>query len=472
MAIIQSVEEQLARLGSYNKIVNYNRVQWRYQLESYLGGDDYRRGNHLTRYQLETDKEYTARLSATPLENHCKAVVNVYNSFLFRHPPERDLGTLSLIPTTEQFVNDVDFEGRDLDSFMKEVATWSSVFGHCIIMVCKPNIGAATLADEQQQNIRPYLILLTPLTVLDWHHERQPNGSYALTYLKYVEEVNGSQQVLKEWHTDRIETWVVDFDNKAIMNHKVETNGLGLIPAVVAYNSRSSVRGVGISDIADIADLQKFIYNMTSEVEQTQRMDAHPTLVKTPETQAGTGAGSIISMPENLDPGLKPFLLEYNGASVDSLYKSIEHASQAIDQLANIGAIRSTTARAMSGVAMTVEFNLLSAKLAEKADNIELAETQMWHLYALYMAQDWTGCVEYEDSFSINDEQQEYANLQMARQAATSPQALRVIDQLLVDLITDDTEYDGQVEIMPLQGTPEPLPEAVLKPLDLINTAE
>jgi hypothetical protein len=336
-------------------------------------------------------------------------------------------------------------------------------------MVCKPNTGAATLADEQQQGIRPYLILLTPLTVLDWHHERQPNGGYALTYLKYVEEINGSQQVLKEWHRDRIETWIIDFDKKTVQDHKIEVNGLNKIPAVIAYNSRSSVRGVGVSDISDLADLQKFIYNMTSEVEQTQRMDAHPSLVKSAETNAGTGAGSIITMPENLDPGLKPFLLEYNGASVDGLYKSIQHAQQTIDQLANIGSIRSTTAKTMSGVAMTVEFNLLNAKLAEKADNIELAENQMWSLYAEYMALPWTGCVDYDDSFSINDEQQEYANLQTAKNTATDPRVLAVIDQLIVDLITDDTEYEGQIQIIEAQTS---VPQGIAQPLEQIIVTE
>ena len=445
MAIIQTVEEQLARLGSYNRMYNNNRTNWKYLLVSYLGGDDYRRAGLLTRYQLESDSEYQARLNATPLENHCKGVINVYNSFLFRQEPERDFGSLEGMPEVDMFLEDTDFEGRDIDSFMKDVSTWASVFGHCWILVSKPDIGAVTRAEEQAQGIRPYLSLLTPLNVLDWKYERLPSGAYSLSYLKYIEEVNGSVQTIKEWTNETIETWQVDFDTRAIHDHEMVPNGLGKIPAVTAYCTRSSVRGVGVPDIADIAHLQQFIYNMTSEVEQTQRMDAHPSLVKTPETQAGTGAGSIISMPENLDPGLKPYLLEYNGASVDSLYKAIEHAAAAIDKLANVGAIRSTTARQMSGVAMTVEFNLLAAKLSEKADNLELAEEQIWRLWAEYMGMAWDGEIEYEDSFTISNEELEYTKLQTAKSAATGPEALAVIDQMIIDLITDDTDYEDKV---------------------------
>lgn len=445
MAIIQTVEEQLARLGSYNRMYNYNRNNWKYLLVSYLGGDDYRRAGLLTRYQLETDSEYQARLNATPLENHCKAVINVYNSFLFRQEPERDFGTLEGMPEVDAFLDDADLDGRSLNGFMKDVSTWASVFGHCWILVTKPDVGATTRADELAQGIRPYVSLLTPMNVLDWQYRRAPSGVYELVHLKYVEEINGSEQTIKEWYPDRIETWNVNFDDRTIIGHEVEANGLGKIPAVVAYNTRSSVRAIGVPDIADIAHLQQFIYNMTSEVEQTQRMDAHPSLVKTPETQAGTGAGSIISIPENLDPGLKPYLLEYNGASISGLYEAINHASEAIDKLANTGSVRATTSKVMSGIAMETEFQLLNAKLAEKADNLEQAEEQIWILWAEYMGCVWDGEIEYEDSYSIQDEQQEYIKLQTAKSAATGPEALAVIDQMIIELVTDDTDLEGKV---------------------------
>lgn len=445
MAIIQTVEEQLARLGSYNRIYNYNRNHWKYLLVSYLGGDDYRRQGLLTRYQLETDAEYQARLNATPLENHCKAIVDVYNSFLFRQEPERLYGMMEGWPEVDDFVRDADLDGRSLNSFMKDVSTWASVFGHCWVLVTKPNLGFTTRAEEMAAGVRPYVNLLTPINVLDWKFERELNGRYQVSYLKYVEEINGSVQTIKEWHNDRIETWEVDFDKRTVNNHYVESNGLGKIPAVIAYGSRSNVRGLGVSDISDIAHLQQLIYNLTSEVEQTIRMDSHPSLVKTPETNAGTGAGSIISMPENLDPGLKPYLLEYNGASVDAVYKAIEHATDAIDKLGNTASVRAQKSQVMSGIAMETEFQLLNAKLSEKADNLELAEEQIWCLWAEYMGCYWDGEIDYEDNFSIQDEQNEYTKLQTAKQAATGPEAMAVIDQMLINLITDDTDLEGKV---------------------------
>jgi hypothetical protein len=301
MDAVQTLINEIAELISGNKLYQTHQPQWKYLLESYLGGMEYRNAGHLNRYQLETDSEYQSRLLTTPLDNHCQSVVSVYNSFLFREDPDREFGSIEYMTELQDFCYDADLDGRSLNAFMKDVATWSSVFGHCWIMVTKPNVNASTRADEQAMGVRPYVSLLTPLVVLDWNYERSPSGRLELTYLKYLEDVNGDVRTIKEWYTDRVRTTIVNIENQLINSDVTEPNGLGKIPAVIAYNGRSVVRGIGVSDLADIADAQKFIYNATSEVDQSIRLDSHPSLVKTPETQAGIGAGSIIHMPENLD---------------------------------------------------------------------------------------------------------------------------------------------------------------------------
>ena len=212
------------------------------------------------------------------------------------------------------------------------------------------------------------------------------------------------------------------------------------MPAVCVYNGRSVIRGFGISDIADIANQQKFIFNATSEVEQSIRMDSHPSLVKTPETQAGIGAGSIIHMPENLDPGLKPYLLEFGSASVDSIYQAIQHAIESIDKMANTGAVRATESRTMSGVAMETEFQLLNARLSEKADNLELVEEQMWDLWFQYQGQSWLGEIEYPGSFNIKDTASEINQLSTAKNTATDPRVLARIDHHILEWMGEDAD--------------------------------
>ena len=443
MSTIQIVDEQLGRIASPNRFYNYNRANWRFLLVSYMGGEDYQRYNLLTKYQLETESEYGQRLNQTPLHNHCKSVVNVYNSFLFQEQPERDLGNLDGMLEVEDFLDDADLDGRTLDHFMKEVSTWASVFGHCWIMVAKPDVGAVTKADELDVGVRPYVNILSPLVVIDWRWERAPSGKHELVYVKYVEEINGSVQTIKEWTPETITTHEVNYDTREELAQLVEPNGLGFIPMICVYSQRSIVRGFGVSDIQDIAKTQQFIYNQLSEVEQAVRLDNHPSLVKTNETQASSGAGSIIAMPENMDPGLKPYLLETNGAQIASIYQAIDHSVAAIDLMANTGSVRATAAKLLSGVAMQTEFQLLNAKLAEKASNLELAEEELWNIFAKYQGLgEWTGEVKYQDNYGIQDKNAEYTKLQVAKASASSPQVLAVIDQKLMQLLCEDLSIE------------------------------
>lgn len=438
---IQTLTNAVQQAIAGNETYNAYEPIWRYYLESYVGGEEYRNAGHLIRYQLETEREYQARLYQTPLDNHCQSVISVYNSFLFRQPPEREFGILENAPEVREFLRDADFDGRSLNAFMKDVSTWASVFGHCYIMVTKAATGATTRAEEQAMGVRPYASYLTPLVVLDWEYARSPIGKYELVYFKYLEDVNGQIQTVKEWTPDIIITRIVDIENDAVVEQYEEPNELGKIPVVTVYNQKGIQRNIGVSDIADIADLQKYIYNGTSEIMQSISMDTHPSLVATPETNVGTGSGALIHMPENMDPGLKPYLLEFTGAGVDKILSAIKQKEESIDKIANTGAVRATESRTMSGVAMETEFQLLNAKLAEKADNLELAEEQMWKLFAEYIGVDWQGEIDYPGSFNIRDTGSEINQLRVAAETAPNDkQVQKAIAKRVAEWMDED--YD------------------------------
>jgi len=440
----QLIQNQISTLLSANEIYTTYRERWEFAYQSYLGGEVYTEAGHLTKYQLETPREYDARLKTTPLENHCKSVVSVYNSFLFRESPYRDLGSLERNPMVQEFLKDADQDGRSLNEIMREVSTWSSVFGHCWLLLSKPNLQLATQADEMEAGVRPYLNMLTPLAVTDWNWYRTPIGKYKLDYFKYTEDFNGSYQTIKEWYPDMIITTTVDVEKENIVERIEEPNELGWIPVVCAYNQRSQVRGIGVSDIQDIAYAQKMIYNCTSEAVEAIKLDTHPSIVATPNTNLGVGPGSVIQIEENLDPGLKPYALEFSGASIESIYKSIEHTTEAIDKMANTGAVRANESRTMSGVAMEVEFSLLNARLSQKAGSLQLAEEQMWKIMSYYLGTTWDGDIEYPNSFNIRDKSSEIQQLRTAKETATNDKVLAAIDRQLVEWM----ELEEEIEIL------------------------
>jgi len=260
-----------------------------------------------------------------------------------------------------------------------------------------------------------------------------------LDYFKYVEDANDNIITVKEWFTDQIVTTVIDDERKTVIEQQTEPNPLNEIPAICAYNVKSPVRGIGLSDITDIQRIHRFIYNMTSEVEQSIRINGHPALCKTAGTEATAGAGAIIQMEDNLDPGLKPYVLSVS-TDINQIYTAITHATDIIDKMANTGSIRSTESRRMSGVAQEQEFQLLNAKLSEKADNCQLVEEQIWQWYSYYQGMSWDGKIEYPGSFSIRDTGNDIEILVKAKSAATDPRVLQVIDHELLEALGEDAD--------------------------------
>jgi hypothetical protein len=274
-----------------------------------------------------------------------------------------------------------------------------------------------------------------------------PNGRYKLVYLKYIEDVNDSIGVIKEWYPTEIITTTVNHITRQVVERLVEVNPFDDIPAICSYNQKSPVRGIGISDISDIAMAQKTIYNLTSEVEQSIRINGHPALAATTGTELSAGAGAVIRMEDNLDPGLRPFMLSVS-TDINQIFTAIEHTTSVIDKMANTGSIRATESRRMSGVAQQQEFQLLNAKLSEKADNLQLTEESIWQWYAYYQGLNWAGKIDYPDSFAISDNSEEIQQLQMAKNTATDPRVLAKIDLHILEFLghEDAEEILGEVD--------------------------
>lgn len=421
-----------------------NVWRWEFYLRSYSGGADYQEGNYLTAYLNEDKHSYSRRLQLTPIDNHCRSVVHIYSSFLWRVPPTRNYNSLDGSPALQAFINDANLDGQNFNSFMREAQIWSSVYGHVWLMVDKPQSVAGTKAEELQQGIRPYVTMITPENVYDWRWERMPSGRFQLTYLKVresIDRVDGTTTIthFREWTKETIKLYKYDGADSELVE-EIE-NALGEIPAVFLPANRSMVRGIGISDISDISYMQKAIYQELSEIEQLIRISNHPTLVKTFQTDASAGAGAVINIPEDMDAGLLPYQMQPSGANLDAIRASIEDKIEAINRMAHMGAVRGAKELTQSGIAMQTEFQMLNSKLSEKADILELAEEQLWYYFCKW--QDISSDVEiyYPDSFDLRDYAQELQFLQQIRASGVrSPTLSREIDKQIADLVLDDKE--------------------------------
>ena len=448
-----------------------NARTWDYLSRSYAGGNQYREAGYLRKYLGEDQSpgnQYAQRLISTALNNQVQNVVSIYRSYIFKAEPQRKLGASADMYGVEEFLDDCDLDGSDMDDFMRAVGDTLSVYGNCWIACDRPSYQAQTLAEEQALGIRPYVTLYTPMQVLDWCFERAPNGSMELTMVKIREASMDDYDVIRVWTPDVIQEYKLKRQMRpsfvstgnGINNQPVQEelfleyekiieaieypNALGYVPVICAYNQRKVKPGVGISDVTDVADSQRAIYNLVSELEQNIRVSSHPSLVKPGDVDAAAGAGAIINMPDNMDPGLKPYLLQPTTATVDSILNGIKYHIDAIDSMTNLGSVRGTKAN-LSGVALEAEFLLLNSRLADKAANLEKIEYKIWDIWFDWQDMDFPDDfeIEYEDSFSIRDSQRDMTMIQSALTAVDNPLfQLEAKKQLVQLTITDDIEIE------------------------------
>jgi len=100
---------------------------------------------------------------------------------------------------------------------------------------------------------------------------------------------------------------------------------------------------------------------------------------------------------------------------------------------------------------MQTEFQMLGAKLAEKADALELAEENIWRLVSEYAGLPYDCTIEYADSFNIRDRDADLDFLIKARTAGVQTEGFqKEVSRQIVELVVKDDntamEIVGQLE--------------------------
>lgn len=419
-----------------------NIDRYRFYSDSYEGGECYKDGSYLPHFVYEDGNEYAKRIASTPLANHSRNIIQIYTSFLFSKEPRRDYAGIDIDPSLDAFLMDADLEGRDFNAFMRDASIQASIYGMSVILIDRPAVAVTTREDELTQGIRPYVSLVSAENVIDWKYERRANGRYELVMLKILEDPTKTGHTFRYYYPTHIDVVTTDKEKKTVKIEERHENPLGYIPAVFLYNERSTVRGVGISDLTDIADLQKSIYSDYNELDSTLKLANHPSIVATRTgVDLSAGPGAVIYIDETLPDQLRPYLLQPSGASVDSLLNSIRTKTEEIDRIAHLGNVRTTSTRSVSGVSLVVERQLLHARLQEKANNLSLAEHNIWNIWAAWQNLTWEGQVDYPHGYNIRDIHAELQNLKIARDLAPQSDKLsKEIDRKIAELVVTDPD--------------------------------
>ncbi len=126
---------------------------------------------YLPKFDAEDSDDYTARLAASWLHNGFRKTVKDMAGKVFDVPAEvKDAPT-----EVEEWVANIDLCGSDLSTFAVEVLK-DGIAGSGISYIlvdapARPTDKPTSVADEQEQNLRPFLVHLTVEDVLGWKTE-------------------------------------------------------------------------------------------------------------------------------------------------------------------------------------------------------------------------------------------------------------------------------------------------------------
>jgi len=379
--------------------------EWRFYAASYFGGRIYRQGDYLLQHPFESSANYRRRRETSYYYNYCGPVVDIMVSHLFRHDAQRDYGSLAGDALFEDFRRDADLEGNSFRHFIRDAQRFAAVYGRVSIIVDRPRSLAATRAESMERGIRPYAALITPEYLTDWSYTHLDTGHPVLDMVKIKE---GGKR-FRIWRRDEWELWEMQGDDAEPLLVDSGWHGLGEVPIVNLYNKRSGLRMLGVSDIQDIADINRNIYYLCSDAREIIENTAFPMLalpygMRNSAENKEVGPHNIIQFDPS-EPNARPYWLEAPHSSLSEIREWVRQDISEIYRIARMGGVKAVEdfRSARSGVALELEYQQLYAALSEKADNLEMAENKVLGLWAKWEGMEFDGAVDYPDDFSLKD---------------------------------------------------------------------
>ena len=385
--------------------------QWEFFSNSYFGGQRYRDGEYLMRHAFESLENFTRRQELAYYYNYCQPVVDIFVSLLYKQTPERNFGNLKDDPLFKSFLKDSDLEGNSFQEFVREAERYAGVYGRVSVIVDRPAISADTVLEARDEDIRPYLTLITPEHIIDWEYVRLDTGRTVLDMIKVVEEWNGDDpSVIRKWTREGWELFSINEGEDGVSDVVLIDSGtydFGRVPMVNLYNKNSTTRMLGLSDLEDIADINKNIYSLCSDSLEIIENTAFPMLALPMgggEETEKVGPKNIMEFDPEL-PNSKPSWLEAPHTSLTEIREWISQNRSTIYRIANLSGIKNSgdSTQPWSGTALEIENQQRDAVLSEKAANAEQFENKILDFYALWEGKEFDGNIDYPSDFSIKD---------------------------------------------------------------------
>jgi hypothetical protein len=268
-------------------------------------GTEYLRDNSEAFLPLEPREDYDAylsRVNRSVFSPYTQRLVRAATGLILRKP----ITVIGDPYWTDVFVKDVDGCGSDLDEYARRLLICALTYGHSNTLVDFPApTGARSLAEERNQNRRPYWIEVDPANIYGWRLDREVNygkliqvriaeqavvpegefGEKVFDQIRVIEpgqyKIFRKKETTKDMYTQD-ESFAGNFDSPA--NEKdyelVESGefSLGEIPLVTVYAGKTDTM-TSKPPLLDIAYLNLAHFQRQADLIHSLHVASQPLLV-------------------------------------------------------------------------------------------------------------------------------------------------------------------------------------------------
>lgn len=240
------------------------KTVWKRALASYSGGASYV-DTALIKHVSEIDLEFTERKQRAYYFNYPRKIARMITQFVLSVAPTRE-------DTDDDYIEDWSRTGLRTNEVMRQFSTILNVYGVAWLIVDSPFFeGEKNKKQEQDERLRPYVLALSPLSVVDWCYGSDGKFQWVLTQEKGVDNSNPLEKPVeiicrKLWTRNEVTTFIKDDKNVVKMLGKPVSHGLGVVPFI----RHEEVDGFGLAAnhwFEDVVRVSDAILNNESEAQ-------------------------------------------------------------------------------------------------------------------------------------------------------------------------------------------------------------
>jgi len=324
-------------------------------------GTEYLRENSEAFLPLEPREDYDAylaRVNRAVFSPFTQRLIRAATGLVLRKPI-----TLTGDPYwTEMFKMDVDGCGSDLDEYARRILMCSLTYGQSHVLVDYPApSGALSLAEERQQNRRPYWIEVDPNNLYGWRLDRESNygnliqariaekavlpdgdfGEKVYDQMRVIEpgryRVFRKKEQIEEMYdvsdnsvTGNFEMGSADKDYKQVESGEFS---LGEIPLVTVYSGKTE-NLVSKPPLLDIAYLNLAHFQRQADLIHSLHVASQPMLVMEGYDDQTKDLAISVNYAMATQPGNKVYYVEPASSAFDAQSAEIKELQM---QMATLG---------------------------------------------------------------------------------------------------------------------------------------